>query len=100
MVLHSINYLCVCICFGSFLSLVIQQFMSSGQAPSDGVTTASVAQAKDQYMETFSRLFEEEIVEAYESDVNGEAVKHLRSCIEAGVAVWGFPLVMRDPTIL
>ncbi|CUG93540.1 Hypothetical protein, putative [Bodo saltans] len=73
--------------------------MSAQTATHDAVTAASVAQAKDQYMETFSRLFEEEIVEVYESDVNGEAVKHLRSCIEAGVAVWGFPLVMRDPTV-
>jgi hypothetical protein len=71
----------------------------STHATTHDVTAASVAQAKDQYMETFSRLFEEEIVDVYESDVNGEAVKHLRSCIEAGVAVWGFPLVMRDPTV-
>lgn len=65
----------------------------------DTITAGSVAQAKDQYMETFSRLFEDEIVEVYEGDVNGEAVKHLRSCIEAGVAVWGHPLVLRDPTV-
>jgi hypothetical protein len=62
--------------------------MSSSSAVDEALTATSVAQAKDQYMETFSRLFEDEIVEVYESDVNGEAVKHLRSCIEAGVAVW------------
>ena len=60
---------------------------------------AATLAAKEEYMQTFSRLFEAELLEVYDADVNGEAVKHLRSCIEAGVAVWGHPLVLRDPIV-
>lgn len=59
---------------------------------------SSVHEVREAYMEEFSRLFESELVEIYETDVTGEAVKHLRACMEAGVAVWGHPLVLPDPS--
>mmetsp|Transcript_71420 Transcript_71420/g.83087 ORF Transcript_71420/g.83087 Transcript_71420/m.83087 type:complete len:80 (-) Transcript_71420:68-307(-) len=61
-------------------------------------SAASWQESKDLYMERFAKLFEDDLVQIYESDTTGEAVKHLRACVEAGAAVWGYPLALPDPT--
>lgn len=48
-------------------------------------------------MQTFTGLFESELVEIYEADSSGEALQQLKLCIEAGVAVWGHPLDVGHP---
>jgi hypothetical protein len=67
-------------------------------ASTSAADAAAVQSVRDAYMEEFSAMFEAELLEIYEADTTGEAVMHLRSCIEAGVAVWGHPLVLPDPT--
>ena len=54
-------------------------------------------QAKEHYMQSFTGLFESELVEIYEADSSGEALQQLKLCIEAGVAIWGYPLAVGDP---
>lgn len=73
---------------------------SSSSSSALNATTAAVSwqESKDRYMERFAKLFEEELVQIYESDTTGEVVKHLRACVEAGAAVWGYPLALPDPT--
>lgn len=63
---------------------------------SSSVTAAALQTVRDSYMEKFSTLFERELVEVYETDASADAVKQLRQCIEAGVAVFGHPLVVGD----
>jgi hypothetical protein len=51
-------------------------------------------------MQHFSTVFEEELLAVYEAEgSSAEAVRQLTACIEAGVAVWGYPLVLPDPTV-
>ncbi len=50
-------------------------------------------------MQHFSSVFEDELLAVYEAEGGStEAVRQLTACIEVGVAVWGFPLVLPDPT--
>jgi len=55
----------------------------------------SAHEAREKYLAEFSKIFAQELGEAYDSAaMNADAVEALRSCIEAGVAVWGYPVVI------
>ncbi|CCW70100.1 unnamed protein product [Phytomonas sp. Hart1] len=65
---------------------------------SDTITVAQKTQrARDAYMQLFSDTFADELVEIYEQDGSTDAMQHLKDCIECGVSVWGFPLVLPNP---
>jgi hypothetical protein len=67
----------------------------SGTSP----LSSDVQGARDAYMQHFSSVFEDELLAVYEAEGGStEAVRQLTACIEVGVAVWGFPLVLPDPT--
>lgn len=58
---------------------------------------AEMQRTRDAYMQYFSDTFSDELVDLYELDGNADAVEHLTACMEAGVAVWGHPLVVPTP---
>jgi hypothetical protein len=76
--------------------------MSSPAAASPAAAAAAPADvqaARDAYMQHFSAVFEDELLAVYEAEgASPEAIRQLTACIEVGVAVWGYPLVLPDPT--
>ncbi|CCW63198.1 unnamed protein product [Phytomonas sp. EM1] len=54
-------------------------------------------QTRNAYMQLFSDTFSDELVGMYEKDGSADAMQHLKDCIECGVSVWGFPLVLPNP---
>ncbi|KAK7202324.1 hypothetical protein NESM_000304300 [Novymonas esmeraldas] len=64
---------------------------------SDVVT--AVQRVRDDYMKDFSEVFADELVELYELDGSNDAVKQLTACLECGVAVYGHPITVDDPTL-
>ncbi|KAF8288174.1 hypothetical protein TcBrA4_0012110 [Trypanosoma cruzi] len=64
---------------------------------SEALESSAVQRARDDYMQHFSDVFSEELVKVYESDGSATAVEQLTACIEIGVAVWGHPIVVKNP---
>lgn len=65
---------------------------------SDVVT--AVQRVRDDYMKFFSDVFTNELVELYELDGSKDAVKQLTACIESGVAIYGHPIHVNDPSLV
>lgn len=59
---------------------------------------AETQRVRDDYMKFFSDVFAGELVELYELDGSRDAVQQLKACVEAGVAVYGHPITLPDPT--
>ncbi|GET93796.1 hypothetical protein LtaPh_3671000 [Leishmania tarentolae] len=73
------------------------QQKSAGLPASDFVP--AVQKVRDDYMKYFSDVFTEELVELYELDGSSDAVKQLTACLECGVAVYGHPIAVDDPSL-
>lgn len=68
-------------------------------SPAAPASAMDVQSAREAYMQGFSTVFEEELLAVYEAEGGSdEAIKQLRACVEVGVAVWGHPLIIGDPS--
>ncbi|CAM44474.1 hypothetical protein LBRM_35_7210 [Leishmania braziliensis MHOM/BR/75/M2904] len=70
----------------------------SAWIPSSGDVPA-VQKVRDDYMKYLSDVFTDELVELYELDGSNEAVKQLTACLECGVAVYGHPITVDNPSL-
>ncbi|KAG5465279.1 hypothetical protein LSCM4_00734 [Leishmania orientalis] len=66
--------------------------------PTSDVVPA-VHKVRDDYMKHFSDIFADELVELYELDGSNDAVKQLTACLECGVAVYGHPIAVENPSL-
>ncbi|KAG5489862.1 hypothetical protein GH5_00745 [Leishmania sp. Ghana 2012 LV757] len=66
--------------------------------PTSDVVPA-VQKVRDDYMKHFSDIFSDELVELYELDGSNDAVKQLTACLECGVAVYGHPIAVENPSL-
>ncbi|KAG5464541.1 hypothetical protein LSCM1_00731 [Leishmania martiniquensis] len=75
-----------------------QQQQQMERLPTSDVVPA-VQRVRDNYMQYFSDVFADELIELYEADGSNDAVKQLTACLESGVAVYGHPIAVDNPSL-